>query len=123
MIFCNKFVTVYSGCRGENGLQQARGMETESWVGWLLQRSQPDVTVVCVGRNGREEKWTRTDKVREAEAGATESWPPSVQSPVQRQCSQRRHSTLPPPPVLPYCLKIGSAVEIRPVPQGRCFLS
>ena len=77
---------------------RARGMETESWVGWLLQGSQPDVTVVCVGQNGREEKWTRTDKVREAEAGATESWPPSVQSPVQRQCSQRRHSTLPPPP-------------------------
>lgn len=48
---------------------RARGMETESWVGWLLQGSQPDVTVVCIGQNGREEKWTRTDKVREAEAG------------------------------------------------------
>lgn len=76
---------------------RARGTEAEGRVGWPLPGSQPDVTVVCIGWNGREEKWSRTDKVREAGAGATESWPPSVQSPVQRQCSQRRHSTLPQP--------------------------
>ena len=34
MIFCNKFVTVYSGCRGENGLQQGKRNGNRE-LGWM----------------------------------------------------------------------------------------